>query len=163
MWSRFSFAAVVGLVAALAGGVSFGQGQRLERSPSRPSLPAANARSVPNTVVFANAAQVVAVSDRGSFSLSAVEETCAVFEFGGLGYESKIQLIADDGNFLYFQSTTHQLFVAIRSTSPFDIWFAANGATEFDLYVDSSRVYNAAANLAGGGAKAHKNALKAQK
>lgn len=141
---KTSILMMLALMCAAPSGVSQAQELvRLEEGPKAPLLRNAEAATAAKTILFANTAQIVSVSKRGSFAFSAVDETCAVFEYGNKGYEAKLKVYDDDGNFLHFKSTTHDLFVAIRKTSPFDIWFAANGTPKYTEYVDSSNVYNA--------------------
>lgn len=109
-----------------------------------PSLPKTYSKEKSTGGLLARAAQVVVVSDRGAFGLSAQSETGAVFEWGEKGYDTRLRHLGSQGGFLYFEVTQWQVIVAIRDTSPFDIWFFLNGQSDPVRFASASRPFPAA-------------------
>jgi len=102
------------------------------------------AKPVPSkTGAFATANEVVVmVTARGCFGLAYDgSANGAVFEYQGKGYDTKVKYLTFQNGFLYFQVTDWQITVAVRDSSPFDVWFFVNGGSTPVEYTPSASFY----------------------
>jgi hypothetical protein len=95
------------------------------------------------TGVFATANEVVVmITAGGGFGLAYDgSANGAVFEYQQKGYDTKLKYLTFQGGFLYFQVTEWQIIVAVRDSSPFDVWFFINGGPTPVKYANSASFY----------------------
>ena len=138
MMNKLSTFVLLSLVCAILGGSSLAQEKKRVPVPKRaPSLPNTYSKGKPTTGLFAHAAQIVLITDRGAFGLSAVDETGATFEWEQKGYDTKVSRLGSQDEFEFFEVKDRQIIVAVRFQTPFDVYFFINGSSEPIQFVSS--------------------------
>lgn len=91
---------------------------------------------------LATANEFVMITARGSFGLSFDTLTnSTVFEYTQKGFDSKTKFLTAQSGFIYFDITDWQIVVAVRETSPYDVYLFVNGGPTPIPYTASSVFY----------------------